>query len=171
MKYQSWKKIIAGIGLVAVVGAPALTMAGDFGHGHKHGGKGRGMEMRFERLTDELELTEGQKAQIRADREAAHTERKALAQQERTLREQVRVAVSEGADQATLDQLAAQVGALEVTKMQQRKEKREQFLAILTDEQKAELAEMKQSRMEKRERHLEDRLERLEKRKAQVLES
>ena len=172
MHKQIWKKAIIGMSLVAVMGAPALGMAADFGPGFKHGGKGHHMlQQRFEKIAAELELTEGQKSQIRSDREANRAERHELAQQERTLRKKIRTALKEDADQSTLDGLAAELGALEVNKLQRRHENRERFLAVLTEEQKAELAELKQASMEKRKQRLEERQERREGREARSLNS
>jgi len=171
MKYQNLKKVITGVGLAVVMVVPMLSMAADLEHGHRHAHKGRMMGHNFERLADELALTEGQKAQIRADRDAARSEHRDLAQQQRELHQQIRTALDDGADQATLDTLAAQVGALEVQKMQQRRENRAQFLAVLTDDQKAKLTELKQERMDKRQQRMERHLERMEQRKEPALNS
>lgn len=175
MNNQNWKKVIASLGFAAVVSVPTLSIATEFDHGHrhgpKHGHKAEMMEKRFEKMAEQLALTEGQKAQIRADREAGHGERKALQQEAHKLREEIQLALQQGADQSALDTYAAALGALEVQKMQQRMESRQQFLAVLTDEQKAELETLKQSRMEKHQKRRQDRLERMEARKAQQVDS
>ena len=163
MNNQHWKKVIASLGFAAVVSVPALSIAADFDQGHKrghgHGHRAQFMEQRFDKIAEQLALTEGQKAQIRADREATLGERKALRQQSRELRKQIQVALREGADQSALDGYAAELGALEVQKMQQRHQSRQQFLAVLTDEQKAELEALKQKRMEKHQQRMQDRLQ------------
>ncbi|WP_346837066.1 Spy/CpxP family protein refolding chaperone [Microbulbifer sp. SAOS-129_SWC] len=173
MNHQGWKKVIAGLGFAAVVAVPTLSVAAgyDYGHGHGHGGKGHRMEQRFERLAEQLSLTEGQIAQIRANHEAGRAEHTALRQREHALREQVRAAMDEGADQAALDSFASALGSLEIQKMQQRDKSRQQFLAVLTDEQKTELEAMKQKHREMREQHLKDRQERRQAREAQQLDS
>ncbi|WP_193161242.1 Spy/CpxP family protein refolding chaperone [Microbulbifer hainanensis] len=172
MNNQNWKKVIASLGFAAVVSVPALSIAADVDHAHKHGhGHGHSaqfMEQRFDKMAEQLALTEGQKAQIRADREANQGERMALRQQAHKLRKQIQVALREGVDQSALDGYAAELGALEIQKMQQRHESRQQFLAVLTDEQKAELETLKQKRMEKHQQRMQDRLEA---RKAQQMDS
>ncbi|WP_250458412.1 Spy/CpxP family protein refolding chaperone [Microbulbifer litoralis] len=171
MKKQTWKQAITGLGLAVALSAPVLGLAGDFGHGHRHGDKGPMVHKRFERMAEALALTDEQKARIRTGREEAHKERRELAGRERDLHRQIRVALDDNADQKKLDALAQQLGVLKVQQMQQRRDNREQFFAILTDEQKAELAEIREKRMEKRRQHLKDRLERLEERGSRKLQS
>ena len=175
MNNQNWKKVIASLGFAAVVCVPALSTAAEFNHGYRHGQKhghrAEMMEKRFEKMAEQLDLTEGQKAQIRADREAVHGERKALKQEARKLRKEIELALQQGADQSALDTYAAELGALEVQKMQRRMQSRQLFLAVLTDEQKAELETLKQNRMEKHQKRRQDRLERMEARKAQQVDS
>lgn len=175
MNNQNWKKAIACLGFAAVVSVPTLSIAGEFSHGHKdghgHGHKAHMMEQRFDKMAEQLALTEGQKAQIQADREASRNEHKVLRQQAHELREEIRVAIQEGAEQSALDSYAAELGKLEIRKMQQRVDSHQQFLAVLTDEQKAELDALKQKRMEKHQQRLENRLERMEARKAEQKDS
>jgi Spy/CpxP family protein refolding chaperone len=73
------------------------------------------------------------------------------------LHKQIREALESGADQATLDSLGVQLGKMQIAKMQEMHTMHQQFEAILTDEQKAKLAEMKQQRHERWKEHREPR--------------
>ena len=149
---NKWKALAGTLILGSALTTSGMVMAfpdGDHGRGHHNGEHRKGghhKERMFERLAEELELTEGQKAQMKADREAGKEARKADRQAMRDLRKQLREAIDSGADQATLDNLGAQLGKLEVAKMQHMHQKRQQFEAILTDEQKAKLEELKAER-------------------------
>lgn len=151
---QNWKAMTAGLMLAATLAVPGMTLAqnDDFespvvikrvGHHGHHG------HHFFERMAQELDLTEGQKAQLKANREANKGVRKASREQRRELHKQIREALNSGADQATLDSLGAELGKLEIAKMQQMRERHQQFEAILTEEQKAKLEELKAERKER----------------------
>ncbi|MFI2810541.1 MULTISPECIES: Spy/CpxP family protein refolding chaperone [Microbulbifer] len=146
MQRSNWKKFAGSLVLASAVAVPGITLAGD--HGNHHG-KGHHHQEMFDRMADKLELTEGQRAQLEANREAGREKRRELRKEMHELRSQVREALDSGADQATLDSLAAKLGALEIKKMQQRHERHEQFQAILTDEQKAKLEQMHSERKER----------------------
>ncbi|MFD1216204.1 Spy/CpxP family protein refolding chaperone [Microbulbifer celer] len=103
----------------------------------------------FEHIAEKLDLTEGQKAQLKANRDASKEAYKARRQESRELRKELHEAVRSGADQATLDSLGTRIGALAVQRAQDMEQQRSQFEAILTDEQKATLNEMKAERMER----------------------
>ena len=139
---NKWKALAGSAILSSVLIAPGMVMAyPDGDHGPRHH-----KERMFEHLAEELELTEGQKAQLKANREAGKEARNADRKEMHEVRKQLRDAIESGADQATLDSLGAKLGQLEVAKMQRMHEKREQFESILTDEQKAKLAELKAKR-------------------------
>lgn len=163
---KNWKATVASLALAGVVAVPAVqVMAQDTESAMKRGPGVKMMRMsedggerfamrghkpghHFERMAEKLELTEGQKAQIKADREAGSEARKARFAETRELHKQLREAVASGADQATLDNLGAQLGRLQVAKAQQMHAQRQQFEAILTDDQKARLQELKAERKE-----------------------
>lgn len=153
---NKWKALAGSLVLSSVMAAPAMVMAspdGDHGpHHHK--------QRMFEHIADELDLTEGQKAQLKANREASKEAFKARREAMHEAHKALRDAVSSGADQATLDSLGAKIGALEVQKAQEMEKQRTQFEAILTDEQKTRLEEMKaerKERFEKRKQRWRDR--------------
>lgn len=168
---KNWKAIAAGVALAGALAVPgmALAQAGDDSeprmyrghHGH-HDHRGPKGGHFFGRMAEKLDLTEGQKAQLKANREANKADRQASREKMRELHKQIREAIDSGADQATLDGLGAELGKLQVAKMQQFQEQRQQFEAILTDEQKARLEEMKaerkarwkERREERRKRHM-----------------
>lgn len=144
-----WKAFAGSLVLSSALVAPAMVMAfpdGDHGprHHHKH--------QMFEHMAEKLDLTEGQKAQLEANREANKDALKSRREESRALRKELHEAVRSGADQATLNSLGARIGALEVQKVQDMEKQRSQFEAILTDEQKAKLEQMKTERMERHEK-------------------
>ncbi|WP_226648400.1 Spy/CpxP family protein refolding chaperone [Microbulbifer variabilis] len=149
---RNWKLVLSSLALAGVMAAPAATMAfgGEEGH-HKRG---------FEHMARKLDLTEGQRAQLKANRDSNSESRNAQRQQLQELRQQIHTALENGADQATLDQLGAELGKLEMQKMQNHFQMRQQFEAILTDEQKAKYEELKEQRKEHRMKWREERLER-----------
>ncbi|WP_051686827.1 Spy/CpxP family protein refolding chaperone [Microbulbifer sp. HZ11] len=148
---NKWKALAGTLILGSALTTSGMVMAfpdGDHGPRHHKGEHHRGDHKgrMFERLAEELDLTEGQKAQLKANREADKEAHKADRKAMRDLHKQLREAIESGADQATLDSLGAQLGKLEVAKMQRMHEKRQQFESILTDEQKAKLQELKAER-------------------------
>ncbi len=152
---KNWKAMAGSLVLAGVLAVPATILAQEdnfeppmmFKHHGHHGGHF------FEHMADELDLTEGQKAQLEANRDATREAHKAQRQQIRELHKQLREAIESGADQATLDSLGSELGKLQVAKMQQMHKQREQFEAILTDEQKAKLEQLKRERKERRMEH------------------
>ena len=148
---NKWKALAGSLVLGSALTTSGMVLAfqdedgGHYGHKGHHGG-GHHMERMYERMAEKLELTEGQKAQLKADREASKAARKAHRQEAHAVHKQLREAIESGADQATLDALGAKLGQLEVQKMQRRQQMHAQFEAILTDEQKAKLEEMKAER-------------------------
>ncbi|WP_158681510.1 Spy/CpxP family protein refolding chaperone [Microbulbifer pacificus] len=153
---NKWKALAGSLIIGSALTTSGLVMAfpdGDHGpRGHHMGGFDK--ERMFEHLADELDLTEGQKAQLKANREAGKEARKADREAMREVHKQLREAIESGADQATLDSLGAKLGQLEVKKMQRMQEKREQFESILTPEQKAKLEELKSERKERHEKRM-----------------
>ena len=155
---NKWKALAGSLVLGSALTTSGMVLAfpdehqGHRGHKGHHGGHHK--ERMFEHLAEKLDLTEGQKAQLKANREAGKEARKAQREEWHALRKQLREAIESGADQATLDSLGAELGKLEVQKMQRMHEKQVQFESILTDEQKAKLAEMKAERMERHEKRM-----------------
>ncbi|WHI48081.1 Spy/CpxP family protein refolding chaperone [Microbulbifer sp. JMSA004] len=134
---KHWKQAMGSLALVGVLVAPAALAFGG-----SEGDQGRG----FEYMVRQLELTEGQQAQLKANRESNREARMAQHEQMIELRRQIDAAIESGADQATLDQLGDELGKLKLQEMQNRNKMKEQFKSILTDEQKAKLEQIKSER-------------------------
>ncbi|MCA0900618.1 Spy/CpxP family protein refolding chaperone [Microbulbifer agarilyticus] len=149
---NKWKALAGTVVLGGALAASGLVMAfpeGDRGHGyHKasHHKGGDHYERMFDRLAEKLELTEGQKAQVKANRDAGKEAREADRKAMHEVRKQLKEAIDSGADQATLNSLGTKLGELEVRKMQRRVEMHKQFEAILTDDQRAKMEQMKAER-------------------------
>ena len=156
MQLTNWKTLMGSLILASAVALPGAAFAGDHHghHGDDHHGKGHHMQEMFDRMAEKLELTEAQKAQVKAKREAHHDALKSLKKQKRELRDEIRTALDSGADQTKLDGLAAQLGAVELRMMQQHHQMHKELESILTDEQKAKMEQMRKEHRERRmERH------------------
>lgn len=158
MQLTNWKTLMGSLILASAVALPGAAFAGDH-HGRQggeHHGKGHHMQEMFDRMAEKLELTEAQKAQLKAKRETHHDALKSLKEQKHKLRDEIREALDSGADQTKLDGLAAQLGAVELRMMQQHHQMHKELEAVLSDEQKAKWEQMrkehKERRMERRER-------------------
>ncbi|SDJ58249.1 Spy/CpxP family protein refolding chaperone [Microbulbifer yueqingensis] len=146
MNVSNWKTMAASVVVASALAIPGFAMADHHGH---HGDKGPHHERMLERMAEKLELTEEQKAQIKANHEANRAEHRKLREEMHKVREEVSEALDSGADQATLDELASRLGALQIEKMRQRREMHEQLKAVLTDEQKAKLEQMHSERKDR----------------------
>ncbi|WP_323844832.1 Spy/CpxP family protein refolding chaperone [Microbulbifer magnicolonia] len=155
---KNWKAMASSLVLAGALAAPGMTLA--FGGDNHHGGPHHFKGHFFEQMAEELDLTEGQKAQLKANREANREARKAQREQMRALHEQLREAIDSGADQATLDKLGAELGKLQVAKMQEMQQHRKEFEALLTPDQKAKLEQLKAEREERWKERRQKRAER-----------
>ena len=153
---NKWKALAGSLIIGGALTTSGLVMAfpdGDHGpRGHHKGGFHQ--EQMFDRLADELDLTEGQIAQLEANREAGKENRKADRKAMREVHKQLREAIESGADQAALDTLAVKLGQLKVKKFQRIHEQRAQFESILTPEQKTRLDELKAKREARHEKRM-----------------
>ncbi len=112
--------------------------AGQGRHGKRGGGKGMGMMLRG------LDLTDAQKAQIKAIHEATFESAKSLRDQMKANRDQLKTATEGGAfNESQVQAIAQQQGALHAQMIVAREKVKSQVFAILTVEQKAKAAEMK----------------------------
>lgn len=87
-----------------------------------------------------LELTDEQKASLRAQRDANRDANRALHSQTRTAQQALQHAALAGADDASLQVLAVQLGELEGQGALAAAKAQRDFVAILTAEQKTKLA-------------------------------
>ncbi|MBB3060349.1 Spy/CpxP family protein refolding chaperone [Microbulbifer rhizosphaerae] len=130
-----WKSTIGGMALAALVTAvPTQVLAHDhFERIHEH----------MEKWEEKLDLRKEQKDELKALRDAMKAERKTLKEQNRALYKQVKEAIKSGADQGTLDNLGAQLGKVQVAKMQLMDKHFKGFEKVLDEEQKAKFEAMK----------------------------
>lgn len=116
--------------------------------GHWGGPAGFGAS-KFHHFGRGLDLTEDQKATIKAQYEATKAERKQLHQKLAEARAALESAAKSGANDAELGALADALGKLHGERELAAIKDRQAFLAVLTDEQKAKLAERSKKRFER----------------------
>ena len=142
--------IIGGLALL-LAALPALAEPRGHGRGGGPGGPGLMDGHRLEHLALRLELSDGQREELRqafADRfEAGAETRRALFEARRALGEQIH---ADSFDEAAIRQAAAAVAALEADMAVERARGAQQLRQILTPEQLAELEQMRDERGERR---------------------
>jgi periplasmic protein CpxP/Spy len=97
-----------------------------------------------------LDLTEGQKTQAKDIFKAAREQAKPVMEQLRTAREQLSTDLKAGAPEATITQDANAIGAATAQLAVIHGKSQQQFLSILTADQKAKLDAMKERRGNRR---------------------
>ena len=149
---KKMKKVLIGILALALLAAGVLFAVGqtaESGNHKKWGRRGhhRGIGMEFRALN----LTEAQKAQLKELRSANRTNIKPVRDALKANREQMRTLTANGAfDEAQVTALANEQAGLQAKLIVERQRMKSQFFAILTDEQKAKLAETKAKAGERR---------------------
>lgn len=119
--------------------------AGHGRHGKRGGDKGMGMMLRG------LDLTDAQKAQVKAIHEANFESTKSLREQMKANHDQLETATAGGAfNESQVQAIAQQQGALHAQMIVAREKVKSQVFAILTVDQKAKAAEMKAQFEQKR---------------------
>lgn len=143
------KWITTTAAVVALTGTLAFAAPHD-GKGHRghHGKRGRGFMS--ERMAEKLNLTDAQKAQIKSQREAFKAQNQAFFESSRETFKQYRDA-KEANDTAKMQSLQPTVDANRAQMKSLRESQRQQFLSILTAEQRAQLDTMKAERKSRRE--------------------
>ena len=155
------KKITIAILAFAITAAGAVFVLGQTGGDdtprkapHSRHGKFGKRGMGGDRMFRHLDLTDEQKAQVKAIREASRENTKALHDSMREVRKQIAVLGTEGPlDMAQLELLAGQQAEYQKQMIIERQKTKAQVFALLTPEQKAKHAEMKATfgdRMNKR---------------------
>lgn len=136
------RAVIAG----AILLATLLAGSAVFGHP----GFGRpGMMMRRPGLFQQLQLTDEQREQIKTIFSGARETMQPLAQQVRQKHAALRdVARAQPFDESTVRVGAEEIAALQAQLMVQRAQIRNQVLAVLTDEQKARLRDLRAERLQ-----------------------
>ncbi len=145
-------KLLAGS--VVLLGSVALAVPGFAGERgdkgdwqHRGGGFDGHGGRHIERL---LDLTDAQKAILKAQREAQADNREAQQAKVADAREALAAAVESGANDTQLNALAETLGKLHAEQVLAGAKARKAFIAVLTDEQKQKLAELKAKREERR---------------------
>lgn len=152
--------IILGIAIIAIGGIFVIAQTAQTGEGgtEKRGGKrgagmhrgmGGGMHGGGGMMFRGLDLTDEQKAQMKAIHEANKGTMQPLMEAMKANRQRMQEATANGAfDEATVTAIANEHGTLSAQMMVARQRVMSQTFAILTPEQKAKAAEMRQKRGE-----------------------
>ncbi len=111
--------------------------------GKRHFGK---MHRRGGMMFRGLDLTEDQKAQMKAFREASKPTVQPLMEAMKAIRVKAKEAKKAGADEAQIAAIRAEAAPLREQMKLHREASMTQMMSILTDEQKTKLAEMKEKR-------------------------
>lgn len=136
------KKATIAVLIVAVLGLAAIfVVAQRGGFGGKHGamgGPGMGMPFRG------LDLSDEQKAQVKQIMVASHEKLKPVFEALKANRDKLKEATKAGAfDEAAVTAIANEQGSLHAQMIVERQRTMSQIYAILTDEQKAKFAEIR----------------------------
>lgn len=134
-------KIITAVAAFALSGTLAFAgvqAEGNEGFHGRHGHRGH-MEAR---LAAKLNLTDAQKAQLKSDRQTFREANKDFFAQVKATRQEIHAA-KQANDTAKLDSLKATAQSQRAQMKQLRQQRREQFLSVLTPDQKAQLEQMK----------------------------
>jgi len=135
---------VLAAGVIFAVGQTASK--GDKGQGRR-GGHHRGAVMAFHALG----LTEDQKVKLKELRAASRTSIKPVREAMKANREKMRTLTANGAfDEAQVTALANEQAGLQAKLIVERQRMKSQLFAVLTDEQKAKLADMKAKAGERR---------------------
>ncbi len=149
------KKVSIAAALLASAGAMSMTAIA--GPGHNHDKKAHYKE----KLYKKLELTDAQKAQIKANKEQRHAQMKATKARMGEIKKQVHELMKQDTlDRSRLRSLLAQEADLKAEKIAQKHAAGQEFRAMLSDEQRVKLKEFKARMKEKRAAHKEMRAER-----------
>jgi protein CpxP len=146
---------------VLALGLAGVGLAADEGAGRGEGFGRRGMHGRHGGDFRALNLTEDQKAQLKALREQQREAMKPVFEQQRALRDQIRQALESAKPDATrIGQLEIQSHQLRLQMKAAHEKAMASFANVLTPEQKAQWEKMQQERKQRREEFRERRDER-----------
>ncbi len=144
-------KLITMAAAVTLSATMAFAAPHEGGKVRGHGGRGgqRGGFM-SQRLAEKLNLTDAQKQQIREIQKGFREQNKATFEGARTLHQELRAA-RQANDTAKLEALKPQLEAQRTQMKQLHEANRQQILAVLTAEQRAQLETLKAERKQRRE--------------------
>ncbi|HUR81813.1 MAG TPA: Spy/CpxP family protein refolding chaperone [Thermoanaerobaculia bacterium] len=144
-------KLITIAAAVTLSATMAFAAPHQGGRGGRHGRGGRDGFM-SQRLAEKLNLTDAQKNQIREIEKGFRAQNKATFEGSRTLFQEFREA-RKANDTARLEALKPQMEAQRTQMQQLREANRQQILAVLTAEQRAQLETLKAERKQRRAEH------------------
>lgn len=153
---KSIKLLSAGIILLSAASVMPVIAGGagkdcDVKHHIGQWGGDDGMGGReFRHMGHFLDLTDEQKATLSGQRDANKTAREALHAKLSSARDALATAVESGANDVEVAALVDTLGNLQAEQVLAGIKARQAFLAVLTDEQKAKLAERKTKRLERK---------------------
>ena len=154
------KKVIVTISVIALVAIGTIFVIGQTGEGKFEGKRGfgqngkrahfggrhkRGGQM-MGRMFRQLDLTDAQKEQMKTIGKTSRESLMPIMQQMRESRKTLNELTANGNfDEAQVQAIAAQQGALHVQMIVEKQRTKAALFAVLTSEQKAKLAELKQN--------------------------
>ncbi|HUF04478.1 MAG TPA: Spy/CpxP family protein refolding chaperone [Aridibacter sp.] len=166
------KKLTVAILAIAIIAAGAVIIFGQTGgqdgkgnRAYSHRGKMHKRGMIGGRMFRHLDLTDAQKEQMKAIRQASRENTKGLRENSRNVGKQLSELGTDGTfDQGAVEMLAAKQADIQKQVIIERQKVKAQMFAVLTPDQKAKFAEMKAQMAERMK-------ERMEKRKARFGEN
>lgn len=143
------KKVIFAVVAVAVLAAATIfVVAQKRAHGYQNGfgfGKGHGHMAGI--MLRGLDLTDDQKAKVKGIFEASRASVEPIMKSMKENHEKLRAATANGSfDQAQVEAIAAEQGNLMAKLIVEKERAKSQVFAILTDDQKAKAATMREKR-------------------------
>lgn len=154
---KSNKSLMAGLLLLGAASIAVPTIAGEAGKncgGKHHAAKWAEHEglagREFRHMGKALALTDAQKEILKAQRKADESERDTRHVKLAEARGALAAAVEAGANDAELNALADSLGKLHAEQALAGAKAKKAFLAVLTEEQKQTLAEVKAKRLERK---------------------
>lgn len=148
---KSFKLLASSALLLGSIALTAPGFAGDWGDkgGPKQEGDWRHGQS-GKRIEKMLDLTDTQKETLKTQRVTNKSERQALREKITAAHEALSTAVEAGANDAELAALAENLGKLHAQQALAAAQAHKAFVAVLTDEQRKKLAELKAKRKEHR---------------------
>jgi Spy/CpxP family protein refolding chaperone len=155
---KSGRNKILALGLaIALVGAVALSQTVSKVRHHMHGGPGFGLEHMVGFMTDYLDLTDAQQAQVKQIIESGKPTLTPLIQQLHQTRQQLRQLETSGTfDEAKVRAVASQQAQLMTELTVQKAKIHAQVFNVLTSEQKTKANEFLQRREERFQKHMQN---------------
>lgn len=163
------KLLVAILSIILVAMGAMFIFAQDGTTGGKDGKRGFGKRGHFGKrfgghggmMFRGLDLTDEQKAQMKAIRQASKETVKPIREQMKANRQKLQTLSESGTfDQTQVQAIAAQQGNLSAQMIVEKEKVKVQMLNILTPEQKAKAAEMKAQFQQKREERMQKRQQR-----------